>query len=301
MLVLGLLIAMTSGKNASVDESTFDAEQIVADEPENGSKKEIYNILLLGIDESQRLTDVLMIVMCDTKSKAINVLQIPRDTYAEYTLSSYRKINAASDVLNGGEGLSDFLTENLGISIDGYVSVDVETIGDAVDILGGVEIDVPMDMTYKDPYQNLTIKIKKGKQILDGEKAKEFVRYREGYVRGDLGRLDAQKLFVSSFLKSLARKRDIVTAIQLVSAVLPKTDSNLSLKECIDIVGKIGIPDMSKVKFMTLPGGDIRSESGAWYYAFRLPVGSCWMHRFQNIQIHLPACWRFYPNNYLHF
>ena len=266
MLVLGLLIAMTSGKNASENEATVEAEPIVTDELENNNKKEVYNILLLGVDESQRLTDVLMIVSCDTKTKEITALQIPRDTYAEYTSSSYRKINAACDVLNGGEGLSAFITENLGIAIDGYVSVDVEAIGEAVDILGGVEIDVPMDMTYKDPYQNLTIKIEKGEQTLDGEKAKQFVRYREGYVRGDLGRLDAQKLFVSAFLKSLAGKKDIVTAIQLVSTVLPKTDSNLSLKECIDIVGKMGIPNMNSVKFMTLPGGDVRTESGAWYY-----------------------------------
>ena len=225
-----------------------------------------YNVLLIGEDEAEGLADVLMIVSCDTKSKAINILQIPRDTYAEYTSSAYRKINAAYDVLGGGEYLSEFLSGNLGIPIDGYVSIDIETLGVAVDVLGGVEIDVPMDMIYKDPYQNLNIEIKEGKQVLSGEEAKQFVRYREGYIRGDLGRMDAQKLFISAFFKRLSEKKDLLTAVQLVSAILPRTDSNISLKDCIDLIGKIGIPDMSDINLVTLPGGDIRGSSGAWYY-----------------------------------
>ena len=243
-----------------------DITQTDVETVDSSDQKELFNILLLGEDQSVKLTDVVMIVSCDTKNGTVNVLQIPRDTYSEYTSSSYRKINAAGDVLGGGDRLACFLTENLGISIDGYVSVDLETVGKAVDVIGGVEIDVPMNMIYKDPYQDLTIEIKKGKQILNGEKAKQFVRYREGYVRGDLGRLDAQKLFVSAFFKKLSQKNDIVTAIHLVSTVLPETESNVSLKECIDLIGKMGIPDMKDVKFTTLPGGDIRGSSGAWYY-----------------------------------
>ena len=244
----------------------LEEEQTNVEMPNDSDERGKYNILLLGEDESKSLTDVLMVVSCDTKTKEINILQIPRDTYAEYTSSSYRKINAARDVLGGGEGLANFLSENLGVSIDGYISVDLDIIAEAVDVLGGIEIDVPMDMYYKDPYQNLTIEIKKGKQILDGEKAKQFVRYRSGYVRGDLGRLDAQKLFLSAFFERFSEKNDIVTAIRLVSTILPKTESNISLKECIEIIVKTGIPSKNNIKFITLPGGDVRSSSGAWYY-----------------------------------
>lgn len=264
-----LFVAFVFGvwrENVSKNIQFSEGEQTNADVQKDSDEGEKYNILLLGEDESERLTDVLMIVSCDTKSKTINILQIPRDTYAEYTSSSYRKINAARDVLGGGNYLADFLTAHLGISIDGYISVDLDVIAEAVDVLGGVEIDVPMNMTYKDPYQNLNIEIKKGKQLLDGEKAKQFVRYREGYVRGDLGRLDAQKLFVSAFFNRLSQKNDVFTAIQLVSKVFPKTDSNIPLIECVEIISKIGIPDVSDIKFMTLPGGDIQGSSGAWYY-----------------------------------
>ncbi len=255
-----------SGVESHADAESTESDQTNIEVITRPNEKDFYNILLLGEDGSEKLTDVIMIVSCDTKNKAMNVLQIPRDTYAEYTSSSYRKINAARDVLGGGQDFSAFLTETLGIRIDGYISMDVDVIAKAVDILGGVEIDVPMDMTYADPYQDLTIELEKGKQILDGEKAKQFVRYREGYVRGDLGRLDAQKLFVSAFFKKLSQKNDIVTAIQLVSSVLPETESDISLTECINIIGKIGVPDANNIKFMTLPGGDVRGSSGAWYY-----------------------------------
>ena len=266
MLVFGMLIIAFADGCAVKKLQLSDTEQTNIDLRDEDANGRIYNFLLLGEDESKSLTDVLVIVSCDTKNKKMSILQIPRDTYAEYTSSSYRKINAARDVLGGGRELADFLTDTLGIFIDGYVSVNLDIIAEAVDILGGIEIDVPIDMFYRDPYQDLTINIKKGKQLINGEKAKQFVRYREGYIRGDLGRLDAQKLFVSAFLRRLSEKKDVLTLIQLVNKILPATESDISLKLCVDIIGKMGIPDMSDVKFMTLPGGDIRTSSGAWYY-----------------------------------
>ena len=161
-------VSSVSHKDASLTE-TIEVEEVDCE-----SEKTLYNILLLGEDGSERLTDVIMIVSCDTKNGLVNVLQLPRDTYGEYTSSSYRKINAASNVL-GCESFAEFLSANLRIAIDGYVSLDVDVIAQAVDIIGGVEIDVPIDMSYEDPYQDLVIEIKKGKQILNGEKAKQFV------------------------------------------------------------------------------------------------------------------------------
>lgn len=255
----------------------FGASCLKVDVPENSvteeiptsgqiSAKERYNLLLLGNDEASGLSDMVAIVSCDTINKKMSLLQIPRDTYAEYTSAAYRKINAASDVLGGGRELSEFLSQNLGIKIDYFLTLDLDVIAKAVDIVGGVEIDVPVDMEYEDPYQNLSINIKKGKQILNGEKAKQFIRYRTGYVRGDLGRLDAQKLFVSAFIKRLSEKNDVLTLANLSGVILPEIESDLSYKECLEIIKNIGIPDMSNIRFMTLPGGDIQGSSGAWYY-----------------------------------
>ena len=230
------------------------------------STKERYNFLLLGEDDTSGLSDMVAIVSCDTINKKMNILQIPRDTYAEYTTAAYRKINAASDVLGGGRNLADFLSYNLGIKIDHFLTIDLDVIAKAVDAIGGVEIDVPVDMEYEDPYQNLYINIKKGKQILDGERAKQFIRYRAGYLRGDLGRLDAQKMFISAFIKRLAEKNDVLTLANLSSIILPEIESDLSYKECLEVIKSVGIPEASNIRFVTLPGGDIQGSSGAWYY-----------------------------------
>lgn len=229
-------------------------------------KKTRYNILILGEDEAAGLTDVLMIVSFDTKCGEMNILQIPRDTYAEYTSAAYRKMNAARDVLGGGENVAEFLEETLGICIDFHITVGLDAVSSVVDALGGVEVYVPMDMIYTDPYQDLSIEIKKGRQILSGEKAKQFVRYRAGYIRGDLDRLDAQKVFISALLKKISAQSNIFSVIEIIGAVLPCVEGNISYNDCFNLIKELGIPDMKKVSFVTLPGGDIQGSSGAWYY-----------------------------------
>jgi LCP family protein required for cell wall assembly len=248
------------------DKATATPTIIQETKPIEDQKKKKYNILLLGEDDAAGLTDVLMIVSCDTESREINILQIPRDTYAEYTSASYRKMNAARDVLGGGEGVAEFLEGSLMISIDYHVTVDLEAVSTVVDALGGVEVDVPMDMIYKDPYQDLYIEIKKGRQLLDGEKAKQFIRYRSGYIRGDIDRLDAQKIFLSAILKKTFEQSNIFSVIEIIGGVLSRVESNISYNDCFNLIKALGVPDMKKVSFVTLPGGDIQGISGAWYY-----------------------------------
>lgn len=239
-------------------------QEVINIEPTDDGK--IYNFLLLGEDTAAGLSDVIIIVSCDTKNSKMCVLQIPRDTYAEYTSAAYRKMNAASDILGGGRAVADFIEDNLGIAIDYYVIVTLDLISEAVDTIGGVEIDVPIDMFYSDPAQNLTINIKKGRQTLDGEQAMQFIRYRAGYLRGDLDRLDTQKIFLSALLKKIVEKRDVCTLIKLASVILPGAESDLSYQSCIEIITSVGIPKMSNISFVTLPGEDIQGSSGAWYY-----------------------------------
>ena len=226
----------------------------------------IYNVLVLGNDEASGLSDVLLIVSCDTNKKQINVLQIPRDTYAEYTDAAYRKINGARNSLGSAKAVADFLGDTLSIPIDRYITLELDTVGRVVDVLGGVEIDVPMDMVYEDPYQGLSINIRKGKQTLSGEQAKQFVRYRSGYTRGDLDRLDAQKLFLSSLIKKISDQSNIFSVLEILGTVIKSAETDISYEYCFEIIKELGIPSMENIAFVTLPGCDIQSSSGAWYY-----------------------------------
>jgi len=112
----------------------------------------------------------------------------------------YMKINAL--IGKGGEKMVIDMVEDItGLPVDYYVTLNFKGFREIVDTLGGVEINVPFDMDYDDPYQNLHIHLKKGKQVLDGKKAEQFVRYRKATTTGKvmrMGILDGLKC--SSFL-----------------------------------------------------------------------------------------------------
>ena len=225
------------------------------------------NFLLLGEDRASGLTDVMMLVSFDIDGGQISVVQIPRDTYARYPDSSHRKINAAMNSLGGAEALCSFISDAMRIDIEGYCLIDLDAFSEIVDSIGGVEIDLPFDMEYDDPTQGLAIRLKAGRQTLDGDTAEQFVRYRSGYVRGDLGRIDAQKLFVSAFVKKVSEDMTAASAMKLVMSMLGDVDTNISIGRMTELIPLVFELEAEDITMLTLPGADIRSQSsGAWYY-----------------------------------
>lgn len=230
------------------------------------SKKTVYNFLLLGRDNAADLCDVIIIVSFDTQSHKIEALQIPRDTYASYTSASYRKLNGATHALGSADAFADFIEKTLNIPIDHCISVNLSTVEKAVDKLGGVDITINEDMTYNDPYQNLSINLKAGKHTLNGKQATQFLRYRAGYARGDLGRLDAQKIFLASFAKKLLTDSSIYDLAGTALSLLGEIETDITASECLYFISEISNLKPENIALMTMPGEDIQSESGAWYY-----------------------------------
>ncbi|MBE6530701.1 MAG: LytR family transcriptional regulator [Ruminococcaceae bacterium] len=231
---------------------------------ESGDRK---TFLLLGKDRASGLTDVIMLVSIDTDSKSAAVLQIPRDTYARYTDKSYKKLNGAVSALGGADKLCRLISDAANIKIDGYVVFDLDVVVKLVDSVGGVEIELPFDMEYSDPYQGLNIKFKAGKQTLDGEAAEKFIRYRSGYVRGDLGRIDAQKMFMAAFIEKAYESMTPSTLLKLITSVFGDIKTDMSLFEMTEIALTVFDIELENINMLTLPGEDIRAgESGAWYY-----------------------------------
>lgn len=225
------------------------------------------NILVLGKDRAAGLTDVMMLASLDTKSQSLQLLQIPRDTYAAYTQRDYKKINGAYAQL-GGEGLADFLGDSMGVTIDHYVCVDLDVLGKMVDMMGGVRMNVPQDMNYDDPAQNLHIHIKAGEQVLDGKTAQSFVRFRSGYAEADIGRMDAQKLFLSALAKQAKENLSLSQSMSLVCSCFGKVKTDMGLGDCLECVKYLRSVDLSELHMATLPGASARidGDRGAWYY-----------------------------------
>ena len=258
IIAMSVVIYGYSSQNRTVYETLDNGET------ENDARSE--NILFLGTDAQAGLTDVIMLINIDRAQGRMTVMQIPRDTYAAYTDASYKKLNGAYISLGGAKQTAEFIGDVMGIDIHHYMCISLETLGKAVDAVGGVEIDLPVDMTYSDPEQGLYIDLKAGKQTLDGNTAQHFVRFRAEYVNGDLGRIDAQKLFMAAFFKRVSENFSPIIAAKLTAAV-DGVETDLSAADMFMIGSRaIGLGS-GNIFFVTLPGEEATAtESGASYY-----------------------------------
>ena len=254
LLIIGLALIFSDGSD--IEESTETAKG--AEAP--------FSLLILGKDKVSGLTDVMMLASFDIENGRICVVQIPRDTYAEFS-KEHKKLNTATKVLGSEKKLCDFLSSSLGVSIDGYVSLELEGFRKAVDAIGGVEIELDRTLYYNDPSQDLYIYLQKGKQVLDGKKAEMLVRYRSGYVRGDLDRLDMQKRFLAALFEKMKASVNISNAYELASSVFPYMDTDISLPVFVALGLKALKLESSDIELVTLPGEDARAgNGGASYY-----------------------------------
>ena len=265
VLLATLLVVMAFSRPATNGEGVnFSISENVTDEPRR------MNLLLMGKDRTSGLFDVMMLLSVHEADGSACVLQIPRDTYAAYTDDSYRKLNGAPRTL-GLEGFCDFLSNTLGVSVDRYAVLDLDAFGDIVDALGGVTLTLPQALDYDDPTQGLSIHLDAGEQTLDGKAAEQLVRYRSGYVRGDLGRLDAQKLFLAALFRQI-KDVSATDALRIAGTVLPSLDTDLTMPDLLSLYEVVPTLADESIYFLTLPGQDcVGKKSGASYYVVSAP------------------------------
>ena len=179
-------------------------EEDVPTEQPKALRDGVYNILICGTDGDGYRTDTIIVAHLDANTHTVALLSIPRDTPVATGGGGLMKINSvyAGGGADGMERLASRLHSLLGFPVDGYVLVDLEAFKKTVDLVGGVDFDVPQDMDYEDASQDLYIHLKKGPQHLDGEKAMELVRFRKGYATQDIQRTQVQQ----QFLKALAKQ-----------------------------------------------------------------------------------------------
>lgn len=231
------------------------------------------NILVAGTDRTSGLTDVIMLVSVDSAEKTVSIMQIPRDTYAKYTKNSYKKLNGAYGALGGGREVGEWLSEALGVKIHRYLVLSPDALCSIVDSVGGVTVELDAPMYYSDPYQNLVISLPKGRQKLDGKAAEQFIRYREGYANGDLGRLDAQKVFLTALVEQISSDTSAIRLTRIFASVMGKTDTDLKISDISALSGAFSNIDRDRIFFVTAPGEALTAaKSGASYYALSAPA-----------------------------
>lgn len=233
------------------------------------------NILLLGIDalngnyeNNRSRTDTIMLLSVDPKTKSSFILSIPRDSRVDIPGRKNKdKINHAHAY--GGPDLTVRTVESLlGINIDYYVRADYRALFKLVDDVGGVEIDVPMNMVYSDPYATppLYINIKKGKQVLDGEKSMQYLRFRKGYSNQDIGRTHAQQVFMKELANKMMSPSSIIHIPKYIRTINEYTDTNMDLQGMLSLAtSAVSFIRPSEIENATLEGTPV-SIGGVSYY-----------------------------------
>ena len=187
-------------------------------------------VLLCGTDEDGMRTDTILLPTLDRNEGSIRLLSIPRDTYAPAYYVP--KINSAYGAVGGGEKGMEQLMEQVknvvGFMPDGYALVNLSAFVEAVDLLGGLDFDVPMDMDYDDPDQNLFVHLKAGEQHLTGEQHMWVVRFRSGYANADIGRTEVQRAVMKTAMKQWSRVENAQPRRQLLAHISENLTTDLS-------------------------------------------------------------------------
>jgi len=235
-------------------------------------RDDTYTILVVGRDRVGMNTDTIMLVMLDGERDELNVVSIPRDTLVNVSWS-VKKVNSLYGAL-GTEGLVSGIEDLIGYEIDNYVIINTFVFQELIDAIGGVHFDVPLNMYYDDPGQDLHIHLNAGYQWLSGAQAEQVVRFRQnndgtGYPNGDLGRIETQQKFGMALARQLLSLGNIKNLPQLVNIVTSNTDTDLSSGNIAFYAEEFLKLSSDSIHFYTLPCDNVSIRGGS-YVSIRL-------------------------------
>ncbi len=220
-------------------------------------KAQFYTILLSGVDDGNGNSDTNILVAVDAKNGYVYGVSIPRDTKAVYNGKSH-KINAAYGS-GGAAKLAEVISDQLGIPVDYTVKVDLKGFSALVDAIGGVDFNIPVNMDYDDPYQDLSIHFSKGMRHLTGSEALKVVRFRHnndgtGYGSEDIGRMQTQQNFLKAVAKQTLTVSNLTKVDTFVKIFNQYVETDLSLGNLAWLGGEVIQMGADNVNFSTLPG-----------------------------------------------
>ena len=243
-------------------------------------REDYYTVLILGRDTGGGgNTDTMLLASYDVTNQKATVMSIPRDTMVNVSWD-IKRINSVYNYYGGGDRGIQYLYKEIaqlvGFEPDYQVVVEWEAVGQIVDAMGGVWFDVPRNMNYDDPYQDLHIHQEKGYRLLSGDDAMQVLRYRHdndmryGYPDGDLGRIKTQQAFLTAMVDQLLKIGNITKINQFIRVFQNNVETDLSFQNILWFAQQaiLGGLSMENVEFVTMPNR----------------TASCWSRTYQNYQ-----------------
>ncbi len=270
-------------------DGTTSSEDVGASANPYERKEGYYTFLIAGVDDVSMSTDVMMLVSLDTVNEKIHVVQLPRDTFVNSAVGGFTTVHRINAVFTGEynrrvnkgmsaktaktqamQALCDHLERTLCVTVDEYILVNTSAFRAVIDAVGGIDFDVPFDMFYEDPEQDLYIDLKKGYQHLDGAQCEQLIRYRDGYSRGDIERMEMRASFISALFTQVKSKIGLDTLIEMLrqdKTLLTKTCTEMSLNDLISYLRMIYRVKDGDMEVRTIAGTVVQNpDSGLWLY-----------------------------------
>lgn len=277
---------------AEMDDATGNSfREILKNWATNGgekmSDKNILNVLLIGSDASSTdpgrasitdkgNTDVMMLVSINKENKKIKLVSFMRDSYTYMDqFDSYAKLNAAC--ANGGAPyLVETIENDYKIEIDGYALVDFDSFVEVIDVLGGVNVDVP---NYVANYLSTSkTKFPRGENVLlNGKQALDFSRIRKSDSDGDVSRVARQRQVINALIDKCVNA-SLSDINEVFDVVLANVRTNIPKKDILSYATKAVTDGWAKYEIseFTMPTEDARrgysSKATAWIWVVDYPL-----------------------------
>lgn len=230
----------------------------------------VYTFLVVGKDTGGGgNTDTMILATYDTREKTLDAMSLPRDTMTNVSWNNkklntvynyYKGKDKQTQVEKGMTALKIHVGKLTGILPDFYVMVEWDAVGELVDAIGGVTFDVPYDMHYDDPAQDLHIHQDKGERRLTGEDAMEVIRWRKNngkygnFQIGDSGRMKIQQDFLIAVAKECLQFKHLMNVSEFARIFTENVATDLSAGNLAWFGQQaIGMNAQEDIRFYTMP------------------------------------------------
>jgi len=207
------------------------------------------DVVVLGRDAVGSNSDTIFTLR--VQRGVTRITQIPRDSYINPDGWGEMKINGLL-ALGGPEAVERELTRLMNRPVRRHIVVKLDALPRLADLVGGIEVDVPKRMYYLDRSQKLQIDLQPGRQILRGHELTGFLRWRSD-TRGDLGRLERQKLAIDGLVDRLKQPQNLVRLPQLIAASAPYLQTDLGPLELVQLAQALTNRDLSTEQLKARP------------------------------------------------
>ncbi len=277
---------ISSNLHQGVDDDLLRALQVA----DNGKPYEggPFYMLLMGTDGSsdraaseeyagdQFRSDSMMLTRIDPQNKKVTLVSLHRDTDVDMGTYGNNKLNAAHAL--GGPALTvETVSKMAGVPITHYAEINFDGFKEIVDALGGVDVDVPMEINDEDAGGYVA----KGQQTLNGDQALILCRARNAYNDfgdGDRFRAANQRLVLSAIAKKVLES-DAATMVNTVAALSKHVTTDFEISGILSVAQSMRGLNPEQDVYTAMEPTTASYVNGGWYEYLDVPAWEAMMAR----------------------